>query len=371
MHPRSPIARTCFGVAGVAVPAGLLLAAGAMLVPASASATQERAVEGLDRQAEAAGSEDRTAGAGEATVDTITLLDGKTVMAPILKETSQTLWLDLGFDVLAVPRGEIRSILRADRSAEVDVTRDESALFFTADSEDLPESTPAELAKRIGEAVIKVSTPSGLGSGYIIHPDGYAITNAHVIQGETDINVTVFEQGEREFRRETYDDVEIIAVNNHTDLALIRLQREEGDERPFRYVYIQGEETLEVGEEVFAIGNPLGLERTLSSGVVATTQRNFEGMTYVQTTAEINPGNSGGPLFNLKGEVVGTINMGALFADGIGFGIPSRYVRDFIRNNEAFAYDEDNPNSGYNYSAPPTRSRFGVAPALNDETGGR
>lgn len=333
-----------------------VLAATAALVPASAIAQETRAG-------------DRTVGQGEANIDTITLLSGKTVMAPILKETSSTLWLDLGFDVLAVPRNEIRSILRADRTAGVDVQRDDSALFFTADSEDLPESTPADLAKRIGEAVIKVSTPSGLGSGYIIHPDGYAITNAHVIQGETEITVTVFEQGAREFRRENYDDVEIIAVNNHTDLALIRVEREEGDDRPFRYVFIQGQESLEVGQEVFAIGNPLGLERTLSTGVVATTQRNFEGMTFVQTTAEINPGNSGGPLFNLKGEVVGTINMGALFADGIGFGIPSRYVRDFIRNNEAFAYDEDNPNSGYNYTAPPTRSRFGVAPILDDASG--
>jgi len=312
---------------------------------------------------------ERAAGQGEARVDTITFTDGRTVMAPILKETSERLWLDLGFDVLMVPRSQIRSILRADRTQTAEADADDSALFFTADADSLAESSPAELAKVIGEAVIKVSTPSGLGSGYIIHPDGYAITNAHVIQGETDISATVFERGEREFRRQTIDDVEILAVNNHLDLALIRLQREEGDERPFTYVYVQGRETLEVGEEVFAIGNPLGLDRTLSSGVVATTQRNFEGMTFVQTTAEVNPGNSGGPLFNLKGEVVATINMGALMADGIGFGIPARYVRDFIRNNEAFAYDKDNPNSGYNYLAGPSRSRFGAPPMLDDASG--
>ncbi len=302
--------------------------------------------------------------------DTVTLLSGEAIQANILKETAERLWLDLGFEVVSVPRNEVRSIVRADRSAAVVTMRDSSDLFFVADSEDLPTSTPASLAERIGEAVIKVSTPSGLGSGYIIHPDGYAITNAHVIQGETEITATVFEEGEREFRRRNYDDTEILAVNNHLDLALIRIARDEGDERPFAYVTIEGEERLDVGEEVFAIGNPLGLERTLSSGVVATTQRNFEGMTFVQTTAEINPGNSGGPLFNLKGEVVATINMGALFADGIGFGIPSRYVRDFLRNHEAFAYDPENPNSGFNYSTAPERRRAGVAPQLRDGTAG-
>lgn len=301
---------------------------------------------------------------GEKSIDTITLNDGRTLMAPILKETSQTIWLDLGFEVVAVPRADVASILRA-RPGVDDGRRTDEDLYSTAS--DLPERSPKEHAKRIGEAVIKVSTPSGLGSGFIIHPDGYAVTNAHVIQGETKIKATVFEEGDLDFKRVTIDDVEIVAVNSHTDLALLKLEHPEG--KPFRTVYLQGDESLEVGEEVFAIGNPLGLERSLSSGVVATTQRNFEGMTFVQTTAEINPGNSGGPLFNSRGEVVGVINMGALFADGIGFGIPGRYLRDFIRNREAFAYDKDNPNSGYSYKDPPPRSNFGTPDVLNDSTG--
>jgi len=137
----------------------------------------------------------------------------------------------------------------------------------------------------------------------------------------------------------------------------------------FTHVPIQGDERLDIGEDVFAIGNPMGLERTLSQGVVATTQRNFDGISYVQTTAAINPGNSGGPLFNRRGEVIGVINMGALFADGVGFAIPARYVRDFIRNREAFAYDKDNPNSGHVYHEPPSRARFGAPPSLDDASG--
>ena len=244
---------------------------------------------------------------------------------------------------------------------------EEHKLFYTASGMKLPESTPKELAKTIGGAVIKVSTPSGLGSGFIIHPEGYAITNAHVIQGERKIKATVFEQTEREFRREVIDDVEILAVNNHIDLALIKLTHPDGE--PFPFVYVEGSERIEVGQDVFAIGNPLGLERTLSRGVVATTQRNFEGMTYVQTTAQINPGNSGGPLFNLKGEVVGVTNMGIPMGEGLGFAIPARYVRDFLNNNEAFAFDKDNPNSGYNYSPPPPRTDFSDPDVLEDETG--
>ncbi|GAB4550144.1 MAG: hypothetical protein Tsb0013_11750 [Phycisphaerales bacterium] len=305
-------------------------------------------------------------GTGAPAVDTITFKDGRAVTAPILKETSETIWLDMGFDVLAVPRADVASILRAQTDAGKASSQRAEDLFTVAD--DLPESTPRELAREIGSAVIKVSTPSGLGSGFIIHPDGYAITNAHVIQGETDLKATVFlqQEGSNQFNRMTIDDVEIVAVNDHLDLALVKLTHPE--DKAFPVAPMQGIEELEAGEEVFAIGNPMGLERSLSTGVIATTQRNFEGLTFVQTTAEINPGNSGGPLFNSRGEVIGVTNMGMLQSDGLGFAIPARYVRDFVRNRSAFAYDKDNPNSGYNYHEPPMRLKPGAPPMLDDDT---
>lgn len=298
--------------------------------------------------------------------DLVTLLDGRSLSAPILKETAEMIWLDLGDQVIAIPRSRVDAIVRAEPEPESETT-DARALFRVAKG--LAESTPKELAKKIGSAVIMVNTPSGLGSGFIIHPDGYAITNAHVIQGERRLKAVVFEQGEREFRRHTIEDVEILAVNNHLDLALIRLKHPDG--RPFNTVPIQAAEELEVGQDVFAIGSPLGLERTLSRGVIATTQRNWQGLTFIQTTAEINPGNSGGPLFNLKGEVIGVTNMKIPFGEGLGFAIPARYLRDFLRNHDAFAYDKDNPNSGYSYKKAPPRSDFGRPAILEDETGGR
>ncbi len=296
--------------------------------------------------------------------DRVTLQDGREVQAPILKETSEALWLDLGFTVIEVPRAKVESIVRA-RPDEGGGEAGKNDLFRTATN--LPERAPKELARRFGGAVIMVSTPSGLGSGFIIHPEGYAITNAHVIQGETKIRCTVYEQGELDFRRLVIDDVEILAVNHHIDLALVKMKSADG--KAFPTVYLQGAEELAAGQDVFAIGAPLGLERTLSRGVIATTQRNFEGMTYIQTTAEINPGNSGGPLFNDSGEVIGVTNMKIPLGEGLGFAIPARYVRDFIRNRDAFAYDKNNPNSGHVYNEPPPRTRFGGPPALDDASG--
>jgi len=117
---------------------------------------------------------------------------------------------------------------------------------------------------------------------------------------------------------------------------------------------------------VFAIGNPLGLERTLTQGVVSTRNRGFDGLSYIQTDTPINPGNSGGPLFNDKGEVIGITNMIIGGGQSLGFAIPARYMKDFIRNREAFAYDSFNPNSGRNYHDPPRRRNFEDPPMLRD-----
>ena len=294
--------------------------------------------------------------------DEVRLADGHVLVGPILKETKETVWLDVGFTLVEIPRDQIESIVRRESPPAGEDS--EAGLFRTTTT--LVDREPDDQARRVGEAVIKVSTPRGLGSGFIIHPDGYAITNAHVIQGETNIRCTVFEQDEHELRRLLVEDVRIIAVNNHVDLALIKMKHPDG--KPFPTVPIQGVQDLSAGQEVFAIGAPLGLERTLSRGVISTTQRDFEGLTFIQTDTQINPGNSGGPLFNRYGEVIGVTNMGIPLGEGLNFAVPARYVRDFITNRDAFAYDKENPNSGYNYGEPPARLRTGPPPQLDDDT---
>jgi serine protease Do len=298
----------------------------------------------------------------EAISDVIMLKSGRAVEGDIVKRTDRHVWIDVGPEIVRFSMDDIDEIDQTALEEDVEV-RSES-LYHTAVN--LPELSPRDQAKRIGATVIKVSTPAGLGSGVIINREGYAITNAHVIQGETALRCTVwFPQKDGTLRRTTVEDIEIIAVNNHLDLALLRITHPEGGE--FLYAPLELDENIEVGQPVFAIGNPLGLEQTMSQGVVSTTQRSFDGLSYIQTDAAVNPGNSGGPLFNTRGEVVGITNMGIMALQGLNFAIPTRYVKDFIRNREAFAYDKNNPNSGHSYHQPPPRSSFGTAPQLLDE----
>jgi serine protease Do len=298
--------------------------------------------------------------------DTVKLKSGAQVVGEVLKRTDRAVWVDVGADVLRFSMDDVEIVEMGQVATEKLETKQDS-LFSTA--EDLPELPAKDQAKLVGPTVIKVSTPSGLGSGVIINKEGFAITNAHVVQGETTLRATVWlppadPKTDSTLKRVDIDDIELIAVNSHVDLALIKLKHPEGKE--FQFAPVAKAESVTAGESVFAIGNPLGLERTMTQGVVSTVSRNFEGLTYIQTDTPINPGNSGGPLFNSHGEVVGITNMGILGGEALGFAIPARYVKDFVRNREAFAFDKNNPNSGHNYQKPPERQEIGVAPQLKD-----
>ena len=297
--------------------------------------------------------------------DVVILKSGRRIEGEVVKRSDRRVWLDVGPDVLVFEMTDVAEVQNAEGVSQI--KRTEDSLFSTADN--LPELSPREHAKIIGAAVIKVSTPAGLGSGVIISPEGYAITNAHVVQGETNLRTTIWlPQTDGTLKRMEIEDVELIAVNNQIDLALIKIKHPEG--KPFSFAPVILQDGLEIGQPVFAIGNPLGLERTMTQGVVSTTSRNFDGLTYIQTDTAINPGNSGGPLFNTRGEVVGITNMGIRGGESLGFAIPARYVKDFVRNREAFAFDRNNPNSGNNYLKPPPRKDFEAPPQVKDASGG-
>jgi serine protease Do len=146
----------------------------------------------------------------------------------------------------------------------------------------------------------------------------------------------------------------IIAINKFHDLAL--LQIEDKNAPKFKFITLGSADALTVGDPVFAIGSPLGLERTVTQGIISTKTRELEGELYLQTTAQINPGNSGGPLFNMAGEVVGVTNMKITFGEGLGFAIPVELVKNFLDHRDAFAYSTDNPNNPYRYLEPPSRT---------------
>ena len=221
--------------------------------------------------------------------DVILLNSGAEIHGTVLKRDEHRIWLDVGPGVLSFSVDDIDEVQL--ETSEVAQAVETDALFHTGWN--LPQLSPREQAKRVGPSIIKIATPAGLGSGVIIDEAGHAITNAHVIQGETSLRATVwFPQADGTLKRTVIEDVSIVAVNNHLDLALLAIPPAAGVSR-FPYAVLERQESIEVGQTVFAIGNPLGLERTLSQGVISTTQRSFDGLTYIQTDAAVNPGNSG------------------------------------------------------------------------------
>lgn len=285
--------------------------------------------------------------------DTIRLDEGQTVTAEIVRDYPDRVIVDLGFQLLSIPREHVRSIEKpAEQPAEGIAVAGEN-LFSTAS---LPVRSVKHLAEQFGEGVVLVTSPGGTGSGFFITSQGHVVTNFHVIEGETRIAITVFRKVGDEFRREKFEKVEIVATNPFLDLALLRVDLPEGYTPVI--TYLATSDDLRDGDAVFAIGNPLGLERSVSQGIVSRTNRAENGLAYIQTTTQINPGNSGGPLFNTRGQVVGVTNMKIMGGEGLGFAIPVRYLIDFLKNRDAFAYNSESSSAGYRYLPPPSRENF-------------
>jgi serine protease Do len=289
--------------------------------------------------------------------DVVQLKDAAAVTGKILTEKADSLVVDVGYTVLQIPRGSIVSVSKtaADTVAPVTTAPAATGQFYAVTTKPGSVRDVSSLVKQIGEAVVQVKTPGGLGSGFFLNEDGYLITNFHVIEGETEISVEVYHQKNGQLDRVTYKKVKIIALNKFHDLALLRI--EDADAPKFKSVSLGTADSLSVGEGVFAIGSPLGLERTVTQGIVSTKTRQMQGQLYLQTNTQINPGNSGGPLFNLAGEVVGVTNMKITFGEGLGFAIPSELVKSFLDHRDAFAYSTDNPNNPFRYLEPPSRTK--------------
>ena len=164
----------------------------------------------------------------------------------------------------------------------------------------------------------------GLGSGFIIDPDGFILTNNHVVEATDEILVKLGDG--REFQ------AKMVGRDPQTDLALIKIE----PDRPLPALKLGDSEQLHVGDWVLAIGSPFGLVSTVTAGIVSAKYRRIGIGAYddfIQTDASINPGNSGGPLLNMNGEVVGITT--AIFSKsggniGIGFAIPANIARELL-----------------------------------------
>jgi serine protease Do len=306
--------------------------------------------------------------------DTIQLKDKAAITGKVLAEKHDQVVVDVGYTVLVVPRSQIVKVSKSDVADPVASTPGpkkstlpsaikaaEDAVvpglhgFYTTAAKSGPARPVRELVDLLGEAVVQVRTPGGLGSGFILNEDGFLMTNFHVIEGETQISVEVYHQKDGQLERKTYKQVRIVAINKFGDLALLKI--EDKDAPKFKYVTLGSADALAVGEGVFAIGSPLGLERTVTEGILSTKTRQMAGDLYLQTTAQINPGNSGGPLFNMSGEVIGITNMKITFGEGLGFAIPIEAVKYFLDHRDAFAYSNDNPSNPYRYLEPPSHTK--------------
>lgn len=160
-----------------------------------------------------------------------------------------------------------------------------------------------------------------LGSGFLISRDGYIVTNNHVVREAESIRVKL--------SNDKVYDARVVGGDSKTDIAVIKI-----DAAELPVAVLGDSDRLEVGQWAIAIGNPFGLERSMTVGVISATGRSNVGIetieNFIQTDASINPGNSGGPLLNIHGEVVGINTAIVAAGQGIGFAIPTNMARPII-----------------------------------------
>lgn len=164
-------------------------------------------------------------------------------------------------------------------------------------------------------------TQRSLGSGFILSADGFIVTNNHVIEGADEVHVTL--QGEENYK------AEIVGRDPDTDLALLKID----PDNKLPTLKFGDSEKMRIGEWVVAIGNPFGLDHSVTAGIISAKGRIIGAGPYddfIQTDASINPGNSGGPLLNMDGEVIGINTAIVAAGQGIGFAVPSNMAQRII-----------------------------------------
>jgi len=168
------------------------------------------------------------------------------------------------------------------------------------------------------KSVVTVRTDVSQGTGFIITDDGYVVTNAHVLSGGKQVYVLDYEQNVKTTQFIGYDET--------LDLALLKISGN------FDSLELGSSNEVSVGEKVIAIGNPLGLQFSVSEGIISGVDRAGpnELEIYIQTDAALNPGNSGGPLINKEGEVIGINNFKVSSGESLGFALESDYIKSGV-----------------------------------------
>ena len=211
-----------------------------------------------------------------------------------------------------------------DINAKSDSDNDETKLISKLSSEGVYEKCSKSV---VGIVVVKQGynffygpvKNQGQGSGVVLSSDGYILTNAHVVDGADEMQVSFIKKKKKYFK------AKLIGKDKNNDLAVIKVEREGLTPAVF------GDSSkLSVGQKVYAIGNPYGLESTMTSGEISSLNRqiNDDEAKYIQTTAAINPGNSGGGMFDEYGKLIGIPSVKLAQAEGIGFEIPANTAKE-------------------------------------------
>jgi hypothetical protein len=188
--------------------------------------------------------------------------------------------------------------------------------------------TPAEIAATGLPSVVTISSAHVLGTGFVVRADGWIATNLHVISAEPHMKVTL-----RDGRK--LDVVEVLSASPDHDLALVRVEA-----KGLPVLPLGDSSALRPGDPIVAIGNPMGLEDTISNGLVSAFRKVSDTFEVLQVSAPIAPGSSGGPLFNDHGEVVAIATLVSRMDQNLAFGVPVRYLAPLIAQPEPIPFDQ-------------------------------
>jgi serine protease Do len=210
----------------------------------------------------------------------------------------------------SIVKSERNKVVHITTSTIVDNSRTFNDPFFERFFKNLPKNTP------------KKKRESALGSGFFFSHDGYIITNNHVVARAEKIEVVLYNGKKYKAK--------VVGNDKMTDLALLKIDVENQ-----AFVEFGDSDQLEVGDWVLAIGNPLGLDHSVTSGIISAKERGVFGNSvaygqFLQTDAAINPGNSGGPLYNMDGKVIGINSAIVASGQGLGFAIPSNLAKKIL-----------------------------------------
>ena len=213
---------------------------------------------------------------------------------------------------------------RNELESQLGIVQEEFGLLQASAGEDF-----SGIIENSVPSVVTIRTDISQGTGFIINQEGYVITNYHVIQDAQAATIRTSDNDDHT--------VNFVGYNSNFDIALLKISG------TYDELKLGNSNNVQVGERVIAIGNPLGLEFSVTQGIVSGVHRGGpNGLeAYIQTDAALNPGNSGGPLINQRGEVIGINNFKIGSAEGLGFALESNFIKEVVNDIYQEAYGED------------------------------